>query len=222
MFHLCSCFQLGEDYFLAIEESVNTNDPRRRLTDLATGENNLSALARMLGRNPTYLRQYVQRGSPRVLPDRERQLLADHFGIDEAELGGPPPRFAVPRLAVAASAGPGALVDGELQLGTDTLDPVLARRLGLKAGQAAMIRVRGHSMTPTLADGDHVVVRMDDRRPDARGGVYVVRVEGAVMVKRVRAAAGKLVVTSDDPGSPAPQGVAEVLGRVVWRMGGVV
>jgi len=222
MFHLCSIFQLGEDFFLAIRRRVRTTDPRARLVEMATGANNLSALARMLGRNPTYLRQYVQRGSPRRLPDRERRLLADHLGIDEAELGGPPPRFALPRLDVVASAGPGALVDGELQLGTDTLDPVLARRLGLRAGQAAMIRVRGTSMVPTLADGDHVVVRLDDRRPDARGGVYVIRADGTVMVKRVCAVRGGLSVSSDDPAAGAPGGRVEVIGRVVWRMGGVV
>lgn len=104
-------------------------DPRCRLAALATGENNLSALSRMIGRNPTYLRLYVHRGSPRVLPERERRLLADHLGVAEAELGGPAPvaRFAVPRLDVAASAGPGAFADGEVLLGTDTLDPLLAR-----------------------------------------------------------------------------------------------
>jgi repressor LexA len=200
---------------------VNASDPRRRLAELATGENNLSALARMLGRNAAYLRQYIQRGSPRVLPDRERQILADHLGVDEAELGGPAPRFALPRLAVAASAGPGTLVDGELLLGTDTLDPVLARRLGLRDGQAALLRVRGTSMEPTLADGDHVVVRLDDRRPDARGAVYVIRAEGAVMVKRVRCTREGLAASSDHPDASAPAGPLEVLGRVVWRMGGV-
>jgi repressor LexA len=201
---------------------VNATDPRRRLAELATGENNLSALARMLGRNAAYLRQYIQRGSPRALPDRERRLLADHLGVDEAELGGPPARFAVPRLDVAASAGPGALVDGELMLGTDTLDPVLARRLGLKDGQAAVLRVRGSSMEPTLADGDHVVVRLDERRPDARGGVYVLRADDVLMVKRVRSERGALIITSDNPAAAVPSGPVELIGRVVWRMGGVL
>lgn len=198
---------------------MNAIDPRQRLRMLACGANNLSALSRMLGRNAAYLRQYIERGSPRVLPDRERALLADHLGVDEAELGGPDPRFAVPRYDVAASAGPGALVDGELMLGTETLDPVLARRLGLRSGHAASLRVKGCSMEPTLADGDHLVVRLDARAPDARGGVYVIRIGGALMVKRVRAEAGRLVATSDNPAAPPVTGTVEVVGKVVWRMG---
>jgi repressor LexA len=202
---------------------VTIGDPRARLAALAVGENSLAALSRMIGRGPAYLQQFVRYGTPRALPERERRILADHFGIAEEELGAPPSagRLGVPRWDVAASAGPGALVDGELLLGTDTLDPLLARRLRLREGQAAMLRVRGDSMLPTLADGDHLVIRLDDRRPDARGGVYVVRIDGAVMVKRVRAANGALLVTSDNPDAPAPRGDAEVLGRVVWRMGGV-
>lgn len=198
---------------------MKIDDPRERLAGLATGPNNLSALSRMLGRNPAYLHQYIHRGSPRVLPDRDRQLLAAHLGVDEAELGGPPSRFALPRLAVAASAGPGALVDGEAMLGTDTLDPLLARRLGLREGQATVLRVRGDSMMPTLADGDHIVVRLDDRRPDARGAVYVIRIDGTVMVKRVSATRTGLQVRSDNPHADAPAGTPEIIGRVVWRMG---
>ena len=198
---------------------MNSLEPRQRLRALANGTNNLSALSRMLGRNPAYLRQYLERGSPRVLPDRERRLLADHLGVDEAELGGPDPRFPVPRYDVAASAGPGALVDGELMLGTETLDPMLARRLGLREGRAAMLRVRGDSMEPTLADGDHLVIRLDERCPDARGGVFVILVRGALMVKRVAAARDGLRVTSDNPAAAQVTGAVDVVGRVVWRMG---
>jgi len=198
---------------------MNGVEPRGRLRTLATGPNNLSALSRMLGRNAAYLRQYIERGSPRVLPDRERRLLADHLGVDEAELGGPDPRFPVPRYDVAASAGPGTLVDDELMLGTETLDPVLARRLGLREGQAAMLRVRGTSMEPTLADGDHLVLRLDERRPDARGGVYVIRAGAALMVKRVAAGQGGWRVTSDNPTADPVTGPVELVGRVVWRMG---
>jgi hypothetical protein len=198
---------------------MNYADPRARLAALATGTNNLAALSRMLGRNAAYLHQYVSRGSPRVLPDRERRLLADHLGLDEVELGGPAPRFALPQLAIAASAGPGALVDGELLLGTDSLDPVLARRLGLRDGQAAMLRVRGDSMEPVLVDGDHLILRLDDRRPDARGSVYVIRVDDALMVKRVAATRDGLRATSDNPAAGPVTGAIEVIGRVVWRMG---
>ncbi len=176
----------------------------------------------MLGRNAAYLQQYVRRGSPRVLSERDRRLLSDYLGVSETALGAPAeraPGFRLPKLNVAASAGPGALVDGEIVLGTDTLDPGLARRLGLRDGQAAIIRVRGSSMEPGLFDGDHIVVDTADRTPSAKGGVYVIRIEDAVMVKRVALVRGALVAKSDNPDAgPVPDGAIAVIGRVVWQM----
>ncbi len=180
----------------------------------------LAVLSAMLGRNAAYLQQFVRRGSPRMLAERDRGVLADYFGVAEQALGAPArPIFRLPRLDVAASAGPGALVDGEIVLGTETLDPALARRLGLRDGQAAIIRVRGDSMAPGFLDGDHIVVDTADRRPGARGGVFVIRVESATMVKRVTAAPAGLVVSSDNPAAGAvPVGEVAIVGRVVWQM----
>ena len=199
------------------------DDARLRLCSLAdSARESLAALSRMLGRNPAYLQQYVRRGSPRALPEEERRRLASFFGVDEAELGGAPAApgpLRVPRLDVAASAGPGAFVDGEVEVGADAIDPELARRLGLRAGQAAIIRVRGDSMEPGLLDGDHIVVDTASRSPGARGGVFVVRIDGAVMVKRVRLRGGVAEASSDNPAaSPLPPAPVEVIGRVVWQM----
>ncbi len=198
-------------------------DPRTALATLAAARgDSLAALSAMLGRNAAYLQQYVRRGSPRILGERDRRLLSAYLGVSEAVLGAPPDRvtgFRIPKLDVAASAGPGAQVDGEIVLGTDTLDPTLARKLGLKDRQAAIIRVRGSSMEPGLFDGDHIVVDTADRTPRAKGGVYVIRIDDAVMVKRVALAGGRLVATSDNPAAgPIPQGRITVIGRVVWQM----
>lgn len=198
------------------------DDPKRRLRALAAGRRvSLSALSAMLGRNPAYLQQFVTRGSPRALAPGDRRRLADFFGIDEAELGGTASRgmFVLPRLDVAASAGPGTWVDGEVMLGAGSLDPVLADRLRLKPGQASIVRVRGDSMEPGLVDGDLIIVDQAQRAPDRRGGLFVLRVDGAVMVKRVRGGPSGMVVTSDNPAAPpVPPGLREVIGRVVWLM----
>lgn len=197
-------------------------DPKAALAGLAAARgDSLAALSAMLGRNAAYLQQFVRRGSPRVLAERDRRLLAGYFGVDETLLGAiaRPVPFRLPRLDVAASAGPGALVDGEIVLGTDAIDPALAGRLGLREGQAAIIRVRGDSMAPGLLDGDHIVVDTADRRPGARGGVFVIRIDTATMVKRVVPDAGRLVVSSDNPEAGAvPVGAVEIVGRVVWQM----
>ena len=52
-------------------------DPRAALAMLAAARgDSLAALSAMLGRNPAYLQQYVRRGSPRLLGERDRRLLS--------------------------------------------------------------------------------------------------------------------------------------------------
>ena len=197
-------------------------DPRSRLRALAQARgDSLSALSVMLGRNVAYLQQFVVRGSPRRLAAEDRRRLADYFGVEEVDLGAEAGRrtFALPRLDIAASAGPGAYVDGEIILGAAALDPVLAARLGLVEGQAAIVRVRGESMEPGLVDGDLIVVDRARRTPDRRVGVFVIRIDDAVMVKRVSRTAGSMKAVSDNPAAPpVPTGPIEVIGRVVWLM----
>lgn len=192
------------------------------LTTLAVARgDSLASLSAMLGRNAAYLQQFVRRGSPRRLAEQDRQRLADYFGVSEALLGAEPRAapLRIRRLDVAASAGPGAAVDAEIVLGTETLAPELARRLGLREGAAAILRVRGDSMSPGLVDGDHIVVDETDRTPGAASGIYVVRIDDGIMVKRVTRSPGGLVVGSDNPAAPAvPAGPVAVIGRVVWQM----
>ena len=189
----------------------------------AAGGLSLATLSGAVGRNPAYLHQFVTRGSPRLLAERDRRTLAAMLSLSEAALGGPPDQdapFALPRLDVEASAGPGAYSEGELVLGIDGVDARLARALRLRPGKAGLITVRGDSMEPGLYDGDQLIVDTADRTPTASARVYVIRVEGAVMVKRVGRGEGRLEVVSDNPGAaPVPDGEVEVIGRVVWRMG---
>lgn len=214
-------FQLVEDVSSTIVAIVPALDPRAALVALATGrQHSLTALSAMLGRNQAYLNQFVNRGSPRQLPERERRLLADHFGVAETVLGAEPRRDAAVRLArldVTASAGPGANVDDEVEVGAAYLSADLAARLGLRHG--SVIRVRGTSMEPGLVDGDHIVVDTDQRSPSQAGGIFVIRVDGAVMVKRVRRERGRLSATSDNPAAPpVPDRPIHVVGRIVWQM----
>lgn len=181
----------------------------------------LAALSRMLGRNDAYLQQFVHRGSPRTLAEGDRRQLAEFFGVPETRLGAPKEAgpLLMPRLAVAASAGPGATVDDDVMIGVEALDRQLARRLGLSDGTASVIRVRGDSMAPGLMDGDHLVVDQKDTRPGARGGLYIIRIGDVLMVKRVCATPQGLVATSDNPAAPpVPEGPIMVVGRVVWQM----
>lgn len=72
---------------------------------------------------------------------------------------------------------------------------------------------------PGLMDGDHLVVDQTDTRPNARGGLYIIRIGDVLMVKRVCAGPQGLVATSDNPAAPpVPEGPMTVVGRVVWQM----
>lgn len=64
-------------------------DPRATVRRLAEERRlSLAELSRRLDRNPAWLHQYLDRGSPRVLPEGDRYVLARLFGVGEAELGG--------------------------------------------------------------------------------------------------------------------------------------
>lgn len=63
-------------------------DPvRARILDAARDRRlGLKALSLRLGRNPSYLQQFIARGTPRRLPEDLRQALAGMLGLPEAAL----------------------------------------------------------------------------------------------------------------------------------------
>lgn len=178
-------------------------------------------LSRVIGRNPAYLQQYVRRGSPRELAERDRALLARFFGVPEARLGGREAEglVEIARLDIDASAGPGRLAEDEARRRPGALSQVLLRELGIRPDAASMIRVAGDSMEPTLSDGDEILVDRDRRELRGKGGIFVIRLDGVLMVKRLRAAVGGIEVVSDNPAWPVRlcrPGEVEVIGRVAW------
>ena len=180
-----------------------------------------AALSKLIGRNAAYLQQFVTRGSPRALAERDRARLAAYLGVPEAALGAPEAAglVQVARIDVGASAGPGGLVEDEARRRPGALDPGLLRQLGVRPAAASMIRVRGESMMPTLADGDEILVDRDRKAPGARGALFVLRLDGELMVKRLRMIGREIEIASDNPAWPvrtAPAGETEVIGRVVW------
>ncbi|TGX54103.1 phage repressor protein [Sphingomonas gei] len=180
-----------------------------------------SELSRVIGRNPAYLQQYVRRGSPRELAERDRALLARFFGVAESRLGGREAEglTEIARLDVRASAGPGRLAEEEAARRPGALSQALLRELGVRPAAASMIRVEGDSMEPTLSDGDEILVDRDRREVRGKGGIFVIRLDGVLMVKRLRLAVGGLEVVSDNPAWPARlvRGAdIEVIGRVAW------
>jgi phage repressor protein C with HTH and peptisase S24 domain len=208
-----------------------TEDPRALLERLIDerGED-YAGLSRLIGRNPAYVQQYIKRGTPKRLAEDDRRALARYFRIDEALLGAPereePPAdrlVAVRRLDVGASAGPGAEPGEERALGQIAFDPAWLRRMRIASReQLSLIRVQGDSMAPTLSDGDEIMVDRGDAGERLRDGIYVLRIEDVLVVKRVAVnpAGRRLSIRSDNEAYPdwpnCDPAAVDVVGRVVW------
>ena len=179
-----------------------------------------------LGRNAAYVQQFIKRGSPKRLPEHERGILARYFGVDERTLGAPqqprgPGLRLVPKLAVGASAGGGALADLEALAGKVGFDESWLRKMGLDPARLSLIRVEGDSMEPTLNDGDDIMVDSAAADRALKKGIYVVRLDGTLVVKRLHPAkGGKLSLLSDNMAFPSLENLDAkdvlVIGRVVW------
>lgn len=206
-------------------------DPRTTLDELIRQRGvNYSAVSRLLGRNVSYIQQYLRKGSPRHLDEQDRQILAQFFGVDEALLGGPVARHTpviqlvqIPVLDVEASAGHGALAGNETKAGQFGFDDKWLRKLTqAKPTNLSIIKVTGDSMEPTLHDGDEVLVDVSDEQSKLRDGIYVLRMDGALNVKRIaiEPQGRKISVVSDNAAYPSWQGLdrrsVNIVGRVLW------
>lgn len=214
---------------------MKTADPRARLLQLASERGvSLAGLSELIGRNSTYLQQFIRKGSPRKLEETDRRTLAQFFGVGEAELGAPEEISSagagerqradwvdVPRLELGASAGPGALAHEEQAIGAFRFSARWLRRQGLDPAMLSAIRVEGDSMEATLRDGDEILV---DRSPrPLHDGIHVVRAGDALLVKRVDTGRpGVIALLSDNPAYRTielPPQEVQVIGRVVWKSG---
>lgn len=210
-------------------------DPRAALDRLLTERGiDYARISQVIGRNPAYIQQYIKRGSPRRLGEQDRARIAAYLGVSEVMLGGPVQRVAtptrvrgpgmilVPKLAIGASAGAGASVDGEAVEGEVAFDPKWLRELGADPRALSIIRVEGDSMAPTLDDGDDILVDGGDAAARLRDGIYVLRMDDVLMVKRIARAPGqgRISVISDNPHyrswDDLPMASVQLVGRVVW------
>jgi phage repressor protein C with HTH and peptisase S24 domain len=189
-----------------------------------------AGLSRLIGRNPAYIQQYIKRGVPRRLAEEDRRKLARYFDVDESVLGGParapePSKdlIAIPRFDIRASAGFGAFTDGETPVAHLGFDERFLKQLSnARPSDLSIIRVRGDSMFPTLADGDDIMVDRSRAGMQVQDGIYVLRRDETLTVKRIAVHPGsrKLTISSDNNAYPSwpdcdPEHV-DVIGRVVW------
>lgn len=215
-----------------------SSDARQRLLQLSEERGvSLAALSELIGRNPSYLQQYIRKCSPRKLNEEDRAVLARFFGVAERELGGSMDKsfdshhrgkeqdwVDIPRLPLHAAAGAGAMETDERPFGVFRFSMNWLRQQGLSPDALSTIAVAGDSMEPLLHDGDEILV---DCSPQPwRDGVYVLRLGDARVVKRVQLGGqGRhMVLISENPHYPPMEidlAEVEIIGRVVWKAGRV-
>ena len=205
-------------------------DDVRETLDRLIRENgdDYSGLSKMLGRNAAYIQQFIKRGTPRKLDPEDRLRLASFYGIDEQLLGGPPPTgndgmVEVPVLDVNVSAGHGAVATSEDRKTRFSFDERWLRKLTPARGASlSVVRVMGDSMEPTLSDGDDVLVDASDHGSRLRDGVYVMRIDDTLVVKRIalRPDSPFITIASDNPTYPTWEDIdrstVHIAGRVLW------
>ncbi len=79
------------------------------------------------------------------------------------------------------------------------------------------ISVAGDSMEPALRDGDLAALDHSKNEP-LDGGVFVIRTEDGLVIKRLRGRTGAWRLTSDNPRYPprAVHAADRIIGRVAW------
>ena len=165
-----------------------------------------AALARLLDQSPASFNAKKIRGTVDILElrnlfhtkNKDPQLLDQYLqnpslhdnepSVDETSA-----YRLIPEYNVRVSAGHGQFlgieeIKQELQIPRQWL-PV--------NGKIGIVRVEGDSMTPTISNGDSVVVEFDSGYTS--DGLYLIRVEDSAYVKRIQREFGSLRIISDNP-----------------------
>lgn len=204
----------------------------KRIEDLQT---NPFALAQASGISYDKLRSVIRKDSRRSDPKFEtaREIcealdLEFYIGprrergtVEVAVIEGE--EFAtVPRFDARLAAGPGANNDTSAELGAVAFRRDWLARHRIAPAQAMVMTVQGDSMTPTLADGDLVLIDRRRTLPAGRRIYALTGPDGDERIKRIERLPDALVLHSDNPAfpteiiQPADAARIRILGEAIW------
>ncbi len=130
----------------------------------------------------------------------------------------------LPLFEISASAGTGLLVEVEKQVKSISFEPTwLRKEIGVNPNDVFLMFVDGDSMYPTLKNKSMIMV--DRQLNGMSDGIYVLRHENSLLVKRLQMLPGGIIKVKSDNTMYEPweinkkqlDGVdLELIGRVVW------
>ncbi len=125
----------------------------------------------------------------------------------------------IPVMQGKISAGGGLVPDNNVETSC-AFQRSWIKRIG-DSRTMSMIRIRGDSMTPTLLDGDMVLVNHEINAVSVSGGIYAITFGDEIMIKRVEKIfpSGQLKIRSDNPDYESfivdPVQVV-INGKIIW------
>jgi phage repressor protein C with HTH and peptisase S24 domain len=182
----------------------------------AKGTKHCAKFARALGQDPLWLETGDGRMREAAKAKRQAKSDAPDMLPDVANFE------RIPVIDIRTSSGRGAIGDGERTVGfwmfsTDWLRAVTPAPFS----QLVVVQVSGDSMEPTLHNGDYALIDSSQLNP-RREGIYVLRIDDTLMIKRVTVhPATKRVTLGTDNAryqtyEDLDAGNVEALGRVIW------
>ena len=208
---------------------MNKN-PRNLLEDsIESSRYDFQSLSLAIGRNKTYVQQYLRKGLPKNLPLDLAIDIGQKLGVDWRDLvpaqkriqtlveSAPKNTVAIEELDVRAAAGQGAIVESNEVLRRWHTPPISG---DTPPELTKIITVTGDSMEPTLYNGDYVLADTSKTTPTPPG-MFVIFDGMGLLIKRIEfIPQSKTVRISSDNDSYAtyelPLEEVLIQGRVTW------
>lgn len=185
----------------------------------------LNDLSIQIGKNGTYLFQFVNRPSPKRLGEVERKKLAKILDVDEQLLTDlpilstkeNPDNAHIDIISATPCCGSGNDCSEDI-IGQWVMPLQDFKRLtSTSPERVKLMQVYGDSMQPTINDSDFILTDISHNSFDT-DGIYLIRMINGLVVKRLQAGLNAISIISDNPNyKPIEASIGEVkiIGKVI-------
>ena len=150
-----------------------------------------ASLSRLIGRNPSYIQQFIKRGTPKRLNEDDRAALARYFGVDEACLGRRPRAQAENKRFASSDVQDADRGNAEESWSERSSRCFRFNTLCLclvfpsDQDDLSMLPTEDASMAPAVEVGDLILLERSCEAAPPAERVYLLRLDGKISVGRV-------------------------------------